>query len=71
MTAQEPDYANGKGRIVPYNEVPILSKVLDGLSSVLGENELVVEGNYYYDITKCGIGFHGDATIISIMTDYI
>jgi len=24
-------------------------------------NNLVAEGNYYYDINKCGIGYHGDA----------
>ena len=22
--------------------------------------ELACEGNYYYDVSKCGIGFHGD-----------
>ena len=22
---------------------------------------MVAEGNYYYDLKKCGIGFHGDA----------
>lgn len=24
-------------------------------------SDLVCEGNYYYDVKKCGIGFHGDA----------
>ena len=23
--------------------------------------ELAAEGNYYFDVTKCGIGFHGDS----------
>ena len=22
--------------------------------------EMACEGNYYYDVSKCGIGFHGD-----------
>jgi hypothetical protein len=26
-----------------------------------GSNELAAEGNYYYDSSKCGIGFHGDS----------
>ncbi len=24
------------------------------------EEELVAEGNYYYDSKKCGVRFHGD-----------
>lgn len=33
------------------------------MPEILGEiaNDLVVEGNYYYDIKKCGIGYHGDS----------
>ena len=60
--SQEPDYINKKGRIVGYNEVPILSSLRDSFSFLLGEKGegLVAEGNYYYDPKKCGIGFHGD-----------
>lgn len=57
---QEPDYENGKGRIISFNEVPILKKIRDKLIKISGQ-ELLAEGNYYYDISKCGIGFHGDA----------
>ena len=59
---QEPDYDNRKGRIVAYGCVPLLSGVRSQLSSLLGEKGegLVAEGNYYYDVSKCGIGFHGD-----------
>ena len=32
------------------------------LSSYLPNgSDLAAEGNYYYDVNKCGIGFHGDA----------
>jgi hypothetical protein len=41
----------------------LLKKVRETLPEIIGEkaNNLVAEGNYYYDISKCGIGFHGDA----------
>lgn len=60
---QEPDYENGKGRIISYGQVPILNKVRTNLNTVLGSKaeDLVVELNDYYDIGKCGIGFHGDS----------
>lgn len=33
------------------------------MPEIIGEkgNDLVAEGNYYYDTSKCGIGFHGDS----------
>ncbi len=60
---QEPDYQNKKGRIVPYSEVPLLNSLRLGFPARFGPKakNLVIEGNYYYDVTKCGIGFHGDA----------
>lgn len=61
--SQEPDYEEGKGRIVAFKKVPLLFSVMNDLSNYLGEKAkgLVAEGNYYYDINKCGIGYHGDA----------
>jgi alkylated DNA repair dioxygenase AlkB len=60
--SQEPDYCNGKGRIISYEDVPHLHKLLEKLPIIFGEkaNDLVAEGNHYYDIKKNGIGFHGD-----------
>jgi hypothetical protein len=60
---QEPDYTQGKGRIVAFHKLPLLNHVRQILPLVIGEKgeNLVAEGNYYYDITKCGIGFHGDS----------
>jgi hypothetical protein len=62
-TAQEPDYAAGKGRVVPYSNVPLLSRVIEILPQVVGSKgtNLAAEGNYYYDLKSCGIGFHGDS----------
>jgi hypothetical protein len=36
--------------------------IKENLHKFFGEKaaEMVAEGNYYYDINKCGIGYHGD-----------
>lgn len=61
--AQEPDYEKGKGRIIAYSQVPLLSNLRNGLAEYVGDKatNLAIEGNYYYDIKKCMIGWHGDA----------
>lgn len=58
---QEPDYENKKGRIISFTNSPQINKVRKALASeeLLGEM-FYAELNYYYDITKTGIGFHGD-----------
>ena len=60
---QEPDYDAKKGRIVAYDEIPVTKMFLSQISSYFGHKaeNLKGEGNYYYDKTKCGIGFHGDS----------
>ncbi len=61
--AQEPDYPNGKGRIIAYDLVPLTKKLRANLPVYFGPKayRLQAEGNYYYDYTKCGIGYHGDS----------
>ncbi len=60
---QEPDYESGCGRVVAFRDVPFTKVLRDSLPLFFGEKArgLFAEGNYYYDIAKCGIGFHGDA----------
>lgn len=62
--AHEPDYASGKGRVVAMAGIPLLSRVVAGWGAAFGPKAnattLKGEGNYYYDLTKCGIGWHGD-----------
>jgi hypothetical protein len=60
---QEPDYENSKGRIIGWDNVPLTKHIRESLPDFFGEKaeDLTGEGNYYYDIKKCGIGFHGDA----------
>ena len=69
--SQEPEYLAGKGRIVDLDSMPSLCQVEKRLFSEIKKAlisggsktpmpEIICEGNLYYDIKKCGIGFHGD-----------
>jgi len=60
---QEPDYANKKGRIVSWNNVPLTNKIRNFFGTYFGEKgtNLTAEGNHYYDVKKCYIGLHGDS----------
>jgi hypothetical protein len=58
---QEPSYEDGKGRIVDYKHIPLTQKIREKVSEWMEDVLLNGEANYYYDITKCGIGYHGDA----------
>lgn len=59
---QEPDYDIGKGRVICWNNVPNTKLLREKIEINFGEKSknLKCEGNYYYDIKKCGIGYHGD-----------
>jgi hypothetical protein len=59
---QEPQYELAKGRIYAFSDLPYLNELKKSLEKIhIKNNNLVGEGNYYYDITKCGIGYHGDS----------
>jgi hypothetical protein len=62
-SSQEPDYEEKKGRIIAYDEVPLLKTIQEKLHKFIGNKSknLEAEGNYYFDSDKCGIGYHGDA----------
>ena len=59
----EPDYENGKGRVIGYEQVPHLDHMVRQFPEKFGPKgeNLKGEGNYYYDVSSCGIGFHGDS----------
>ena len=61
--AQQADLENRKGTIVPFSKLPVLSHARAELPKYFGEKgqQLNAELNVYYDVAKCGIGFHGDA----------
>jgi len=60
--SQDPDYEKGKGTIYNFKDLTELTKVREFLPSILGDKtkNLIAEGNYYYDLNKCYIGWHGD-----------
>jgi len=60
---QQPDYASGKGTVINFSRTPILNHIRINLPIVTGISKLgklQCEANYYYDISKTYIGFHGD-----------
>jgi hypothetical protein len=62
VVAHDPDYAAGKGRVVAWDTVPILRRFVADWPARFGAKAVGLkgEGNYYYDLKKCGIGWHGD-----------
>lgn len=70
---QEPDYENKKDRILDTfkimtdDDVPIFANIKAQLNKDINEgtntnkgDDLICEANHYFDINKCGIGYHGD-----------
>lgn len=58
---QEPKYENGKGRVISFSSTLYIDKIRKKLRKYTGYSNLFAELNYYYNINKCGIGFHGDS----------
>ena len=56
------DFKVGQGTVVSYDNLPILNHIKEQFKIFFGNkaNDLVGEGNYYYDVSRCGIGYHGD-----------
>ncbi len=63
--SQEPDYESGKGTVIDFKDVPLISKMRAEIPKMIPNNTGVVnlqcEGNYYYDVDNTFIGFHGDS----------
>ena len=60
--SSEPDYENKKGRIIAYDQVPITKCLRTQIENLFGDKakDLKIEGNYYYDTSKCGIKPHNE-----------
>jgi hypothetical protein len=58
-----PNYEKKMGTVIAYDKVPLTKLLRKRIGELLGHKgeNLACEGNYYYDVKKCGIGFHGDA----------
>mmetsp|Transcript_22060 Transcript_22060/g.35423 ORF Transcript_22060/g.35423 Transcript_22060/m.35423 type:complete len:313 (+) Transcript_22060:32-970(+) len=63
VNGSECDYERGRGTVIAFDAVPLTNYIREQLPIYFGDKAraLVAEGNYYYDVAKCGIGFHGDA----------
>ncbi len=61
--SQEPDYEQKKGTVINFKDVPVLNSIRSNLDKFFGKKakNLFGELNHYYDVNKCGIGFHGDS----------
>lgn len=59
--AQRPNIEAGEGTVVSFKDVPFIDDVRRTVSRLGGRGLLKAELNYYYDNTKCGIGYHGDS----------
>ena len=59
---QNPEYEKGKGTIINFDKVELLKELRMKFGNIFGEQfkDLYAEGNYYYDIKKTYIGWHGD-----------
>lgn len=55
------NYEVGQGTVVAFDDVPLTKRIRETLGTILPSmNDLQLEGNYYYDVNTCGIGWHGD-----------
>ena len=61
--SQKADFENKKGTIIAFKDLKMTNLIRDKLPEFIGRNaiNLECEGNYYFNKSKCGIGFHGDA----------
>lgn len=59
----DPDYEAAKGRVVAMTDIPITKLFVDTFPTTFGPKSIGLkgEGNYYYDLKSCGIGWHGDS----------
>lgn len=58
----EPNYEEGKGRVYDFKNLENTKKLRESIGNVFGEKCVGLQGeiNMYYDVRKCGIGWHGD-----------
>lgn len=74
LVLQYPDYLRGKGTVYNIECLPDIAKLASRARDFCLEHgyeftkdAFAFEGNYYYDIKNCYIGFHGDAERKAVM----
>jgi hypothetical protein len=59
---QAPDHASGRGTVVNMRDYPFIDALAAQAAVWMQQdNPLICEQNRYYDVTSCGIGWHGCA----------
>lgn len=60
--SQEADFENKKGTVIAFDDVPLLNIIRVAIGEILGDvgQNLLAEGNKYYNVKTTGIGYHGD-----------
>jgi hypothetical protein len=55
--SQEPDYEKGKGRVYNFEDCNYLNQTRSIIAKIMNDKieDIVAEGNYYYDTENCGI----------------
>lgn len=81
-TYQAPDIDNKKGTVLSFDDLPQLQKLRQIIaesctgthlhneisrSNIDVANHILAELNWYYNIAKCGIGYHGDTERKTVM----
>ena len=63
---REANYAEGKGTIVGFEQSPLVGNLLKVVEILMRDKDLIVEGNQYDDVSKNGIGPHGDSERVCV-----
>lgn len=63
------NYEKGQGTTIAWAQSPILKAIRDFFPELIGEKatNLKAEGNLYYDLRNCGIGYHGDTERLRVI----
>ena len=56
------NYEKGQGTVYSFSELKEINQIRSELSKLISEKakQMQCEGNWYFDVSKCGIGLHGD-----------
>ena len=60
------DFQNKKGTIIGFDKSPLVENLLRVVEILMKDKDLIVEGNQYDDVTKNGIGPHGDTERVCV-----
>ena len=63
IIGNKPDYENKKGTVISYDNVKYLNSIRQKMVKIFGNKSenMICEGNRYFDLKNCGIGWHGDS----------